>query len=89
MRGCTLNSLSIQHQTVRGGAVKKADRLREMISDSGPCGELSHSTMPNPLDPTILLAGVIPAQCSVFKSALNPLRLTFKTLPRGLQVHSI
>eukprot|EP00873_Tetraselmis_striata_P009874 jgi/Tetstr1/430138/TSEL_019971.t1 len=70
-------------KTVRGGAAKKAERLQEMVSESGSCGELSHATMPNPLDPLTLLAGMIPTQCTVFKSAMSPLRLTFKTVPAG------
>ena len=55
-----------------------------MISDHGPCGEMSHAIMPNPLDPTVCLAGVIPSKCTVFKSALLPLRLTYKTISRGV-----
>lgn len=35
--------------------------------------------MPCPLDPTVQLRGIVPAECSVFKSALSPLRLAFRT----------
>jgi hypothetical protein len=37
----------------------------------------------SPLVPTLLLTGVVPQESSIFKSALNPLRLTFKTANGG------
>nr|CAB3482560.1 unnamed protein product [Digitaria exilis] len=37
----------------------------------------------SPLAPTLLLTGVVPQESSIFKSALNPLRLTFKTANGG------
>ena len=33
---------------------------------------------PLPIDPSILVCGIIPKSCFVFKSALCPLKLTFK-----------
>mmetsp|Transcript_623 Transcript_623/g.1491 ORF Transcript_623/g.1491 Transcript_623/m.1491 type:complete len:866 (+) Transcript_623:255-2852(+) len=72
-------------KSVRGGAPRKTERLREIISDAGSCGELSHVTMPNPLNPSVVLSGVVPSQCSVFKSALSPLRLSFRTANRVRQ----
>ena len=63
-------------QNVRGGAVKKAEKLRELLEESG---ELQGLRCPLPLDPKVHLAGLIPQECSVFKSALSPLRLTFRT----------
>lgn len=35
-----------------------------------------------PLDPSVIVNGTIPAESSVFKSSLNPLKITFKT-PNG------
>ena len=34
--------------------------------------------VPLPLDPTVMLEGIVPASCSVFKSAMAPIRLTFR-----------
>ncbi len=65
-------------QTVRGGAARKTERLRDMVSEAGQCGELMSLQVPLPLDPTVLLNGIIPASCSVFKSAMAPIRLTFR-----------
>ena len=59
--------------------MKKAEKLREMLNDEGQCGDLQSLHCPLPLDPSVHLAGIIPQECSVFKSALAPLRLTFRT----------
>lgn len=64
---------------VQGTAAKRAEQLRRMVGDYGQCSELAHVTVPLPLDPAVMLTGIIPEECSVFKSALSPLRLTFRT----------
>ena len=71
----TLTVLIVQN--VRGGAIRKAEKLREMLEESS---DLQDLRCPLPLDPSVHLAGVIPQECSVFKSALSPLRLTFRTV---------
>ena len=50
-----------------------------MVGEYGQCSELAHVRVPLPLDPTVMLTGIVPEECSVFKSALSPLRLTFRT----------
>ena len=50
-----------------------------MVGEYGQCSELAHVRVPLPLDPAVMLTGIIPEECSVFKSALSPLRLTFRT----------
>ena len=60
-------------------AARKKDKLIELLSESGLCEELASLRLPLPLDPIVLLTGVIPEESSVFKSALTPLKLTFKT----------
>lgn len=74
-----------QLKTVRGGAVRKTERLRDMVSEAGQCGELMTLQVPLPLDPTVVLEGIVPASCSVFKSAMAPIRLTFKVKGVGSQ----
>ncbi|EFJ45030.1 hypothetical protein VOLCADRAFT_40672, partial [Volvox carteri f. nagariensis] len=59
-------------------AARATERLREMISESGPCGELTALRVPLPLDPNIVLAGIVPKECAVFKSAMMPLKLSFR-----------
>ena len=65
-------------EAVRGGAARKTEKLREMVSEAGQCGELMSLQVALPLDPTVQLNGIIPSACSVFKSAMAPLRLTFR-----------
>ena len=74
--------LSRELAPVRGHA-RKRDRLRQLLSDAGLCAELAHfpAPLPLPLDPTVRVAGVLPASAAVFKSALAPLRLTFRVAP--------
>ena len=76
---CTNGCCLVLLQNMRGGAVRKAEKLREMLEDYGQCGDLQDLNCPLPLDPSIQLAGIVPQECSVFKSALAPLRLTFRT----------
>lgn len=64
---------------VQGTAAKKAEQLRRMVGEYGQCGELAYLKCPLPLDPGVLLTGILSEECSVFKSALAPLRLTFRT----------
>lgn len=67
-------------QTLRGSVVRKSEVLRDLFSPSGQCFDMCHLSCPYPLDPRIQLLGVAPEQCSVFKSALTPLRLSFRAL---------
>ncbi|GAB4822067.1 hypothetical protein N2152v2_009113 [Parachlorella kessleri] len=64
----------------RGSAAKKTEALRLLFAPSGQCSDMCHMSCPCPLDPSIQLVGVVPEQCSVFKSALTPLRLAFRAL---------
>ena len=64
---------------MQGTAAKRAEQLRRMVGEYGQCSELAHVRVPLPLDPAVMLTGIIPEECSVFKSALSPLRLTFRT----------
>eukprot|EP00897_Mesotaenium_endlicherianum_P004521 jgi/Mesen1/4097/ME000215S03375 len=66
---------------VRGGAARKMEKLRQILSPQGSLAELSHFSqeLRLPLDPKIKVTGVIAAECSVFRSALSPLKLTFRT----------
>lgn len=51
------------------------------MSESGPCGELTLQRVPLPLNPHVLLEGLVPSECSCFKSAQLPMRLSFKINP--------
>lgn len=57
-----------------------------MLSENGSCGELATLRVPLPVEPSILLTGLLPQECSVFKSAMSPIKLTFSAEPNDLDV---
>ncbi|KAH9773218.1 hypothetical protein WN944_020300 [Citrus x changshan-huyou] len=68
---------------VRGNTQKKIEKLRQLLS--GLLSELTYFEEPirSPLAPNILITGIVPSESSIFKSALHPLRLTFRTASGG------
>ncbi|XP_057528744.1 phosphatidylinositol 3-kinase, root isoform isoform X2 [Amaranthus tricolor] len=66
-------------RNVRGGTQKKMQKLRQLLS--GLLSELTYFEEPIrlPLHPKVLITGIVPNECGLFKSALHPLRLTFRT----------
>lgn len=65
-------------------AARATDRLREMLSASGPCEELTTVRVPLPLNPDMLLEGLVAAECSCFKSAQLPVKLAYRVSPRPI-----
>lgn len=63
---------------------KKIEKLQAFLSDSRN-GLLNFPPIPLPLNPAITIAGCVPEDCTVFKSSLSPLKITFKTVPEGTQ----
>ncbi|KAI7735497.1 hypothetical protein M8C21_017855 [Ambrosia artemisiifolia] len=70
-------------RNVRGGTQKKIEKLRHLLS--GLLSELTYFEEPirSPLAPTVLINGIIPSDSTIFKSALHPLRLAFRTSNGG------
>ncbi|KAL7609297.1 phosphatidylinositol 3-kinase, root isoform [Lactuca sativa] len=70
-------------RNVRGGTQKKIEKLRHLLS--GLLSELTYFEEPirSPLAPIVLITGIIPSDSSIFKSALHPLRLAFRTANGG------
>ncbi|KAL6620200.1 hypothetical protein ACP70R_035339 [Stipagrostis hirtigluma subsp. patula] len=66
-------------RNVHGSTQKKIEKLRQLLP--GVFNNPTNFDEPtrSPLAPTVLLTGVVPQESSIFKSALHPLRLTFKT----------
>eukprot|EP00252_Welwitschia_mirabilis_P014030 TRINITY_DN31050_c0_g1_i1.p1 TRINITY_DN31050_c0_g1~~TRINITY_DN31050_c0_g1_i1.p1 ORF type:complete len:805 (-),score=163.60 TRINITY_DN31050_c0_g1_i1:204-2618(-) len=74
-----LCTIAKEVKSTRGGTQKKIEKLRELFE--GLLSELtSFEPIPLPLDPKVLITGIIPSESTIFKSALSPLRLTFKTV---------
>ncbi|ODV88069.1 hypothetical protein CANARDRAFT_193904 [[Candida] arabinofermentans NRRL YB-2248] len=63
-----------KHKKSIGGAARKS-----MMTPTENESLLSFTPVPLPLDPKIQVHGTIPEDSSVFKSSLNPLKITFKT----------
>lgn len=70
-------------RNVRGGTQKKIEKLRQLLS--GLLSELTYFDKPirSPLSPNVLITGIVPSESSIFKSALSPLRLAFRTSTGG------
>ncbi|MCO5578082.1 hypothetical protein L7F22_031920 [Adiantum nelumboides] len=70
-------------KNVKGGTQKKIEKLRQLLS--GLLSELTYfdEPIPLPLDPKLITTGIVPAESSIFRSALHPLRLTFRTAGGG------
>lgn len=62
---------------------RKMDRVKAFLAD--PKNELLtiDPPVPLPLDPSIVVTGVIPEETRVFKSSLSPIMVTFKTTTGG------
>jgi phosphatidylinositol 3-kinase len=62
---------------------RKVDKVKAFLAD--PKNELLtiDPPIPLPLDPSILVTGVIPEETRVFKSSLSPIVVTFKTATGG------
>lgn len=73
-----LLKLASEIKTSKESRPKKIERLRAYISD-GRNGLLNFAPIPLPLNPVIIITGIVPEDCNVFKSSLSPLKLTFKT----------
>ncbi|BBN17072.1 phosphatidylinositol 3-kinase [Marchantia polymorpha subsp. ruderalis] len=70
-------------KNARGGTKKMIEKLRQLLT--GLLSELTYFDEPIslPLDPTVMITGIIPSESSIFKSTLHPLRLTFRTKVGG------
>jgi hypothetical protein len=53
-------------------ATRATERMREMVAENGPCSELTALRVPLPLNPGLLLEGLLPqvGSCSVQMSTL-------------------
>ena len=63
---------------------KKADKVKHFLADSKNELVTIDPPLPMPLDPVIKITGIVPDQVTVFKSSLNPIKFTFKTVTGGM-----
>ncbi|KAJ0301458.1 hypothetical protein COL516b_007861 [Colletotrichum fioriniae] len=74
-----LSKISGEVKTSHESIAKKTDRVKHFLAD--PKNEILtiDPPLPLPLDPTMLVVGVVPDETTVFKSSLCPIKVTFKT----------
>lgn len=65
-----------------GNRQKKAEKLQQLLadSDSFKFNFSKFEPIPFPLDPEVIITGIVPEKASLFKSALMPAKLHFKTI---------
>lgn len=62
---------------------KKIERLRSMLAEPERGLETFPKPMPLMLDPSVIITGIVPHTANVFKSAKQPVFLTFRTKDGG------
>lgn len=65
-----------------GNRKKKAEKLQQLLADSDifKFNFSKFEAIPFPLDPEVTINGIVPEKASLFKSALMPSKLYFKTI---------
>ncbi|KAF7559360.1 hypothetical protein G7046_g4804 [Stylonectria norvegica] len=75
----TLSRIAAEVKASSESSPKKVERVKNALSDPKNGLIIIDPPLPMPLDPSILVTGVVPEQTTVFKSSLNPFKCTFKT----------
>ncbi|KAK3071760.1 Phosphatidylinositol (PI) 3-kinase [Teratosphaeriaceae sp. CCFEE 6253] len=78
-----LGRISKEIRGARGDRLRKIEQLKKMVADPKNDMLQFDPPMPLPLDPEVLVTGVVPGDSNVFKSTLLPLYLNFTTTSPG------
>ncbi|KAK7754631.1 Phosphatidylinositol (PI) 3-kinase [Diatrype stigma] len=75
-----LSKISAEIQASNESIPKKAEKVKSFLAD--PKNEIVtiDPPIPMPLDPSVIVTGVVPEETRVFKSSLSPIMVTFKTI---------
>jgi phosphatidylinositol 3-kinase len=78
-----LSKISSETQASHDPRGRKLDKVKAFLAD--PKNELLtiEPSIPLPLDPSVIITGVIPDETRVFKSSLSPIMVTFRTSAGG------
>jgi phosphatidylinositol 3-kinase len=70
------------HESIKAyrSAEARTEHLRALLLPGGSCEDLTAFSCPNPLDPLVMLRGIMPAKCLVFQSKVKPMRLSWRTV---------
>ncbi|KAI5861082.1 phosphatidylinositol 3-kinase [Durotheca rogersii] len=74
-----LSKISAEIQASNESVARKVEKAKSFLAD--PKNEVLSidPPIPIPLDPSVMVAGVIPEETRVFKSSLSPIMVTFRT----------
>ncbi|KAH6651865.1 phosphatidylinositol 3 [Truncatella angustata] len=78
-----LSKISGEIKTSSETTSRKIDRVKAFLADSKNELLSIDPPVPLPLDPFVLVTGVVPEETRVFKSSLSPIMVTFKTASGG------
>ncbi|RYP07226.1 hypothetical protein DL764_002672 [Monosporascus ibericus] len=75
-----LSKISAEIQASNLTVSKKVEKVKSFLAD--PKNEILSidPPIPLPLDPSVMITGVVPEETRVFKSSLSPIMVTFKTI---------
>ncbi|KAK6072696.1 phosphatidylinositol 3-kinase catalytic subunit [Seiridium cupressi] len=74
-----LSRISGEIKTSSETTSRKIDKVKAFLADSKNELLTIDPAVPLPLDPSVLVTGVVPEETRVFKSSLSPIMVTFKT----------
>ncbi|POS86878.1 phosphatidylinositol 3-kinase-like protein [Erysiphe pulchra] len=77
-----LSKISMDIKISKESVARKTENVKQFLSDPKNGMITIDPPLPLPLDPSVMLTGVDPAETHVFKSSLFPIMLTFKTVTK-------
>lgn len=75
-----LSKISAEIQASNESITKKVEKVKSFLADSKNEIVTIDPPIPMPLDPSVMVTGVVPEETRVFKSSLSPIMVTFKTI---------
>ncbi|KAI0871864.1 phosphatidylinositol 3 [Hypoxylon argillaceum] len=75
-----LSKISADIQASRDSYPRKLEKTKSFLADSRNELLTIDPPVPMPLDPSVMIVGVVPEETRVFKSSLSPIMVTFKTI---------
>lgn len=70
-----IHNISMSVKLKKDSVLNKIEHLRKLVDEYS-----KFDPIPLPLDPNIEICGIVVDKCSVFKSSLSPLKITFETV---------
>ncbi|KAK8102825.1 phosphatidylinositol 3 [Apiospora sp. TS-2023a] len=74
------SKISSEIQASHESSNRKLDRVKAILADPKTEMLIIDPPLPLPLDPSVMITGVVPEETRVFKSSLSPIMATFKTV---------